>query len=155
MIHNREEDIAFFTFLLEKGVDPNQSAPRGADVPGNFSRTPLKTTSELFLAACYNNSFFARTERPASFFAEPWIRHGADIDIKVNIDIKATTLRDVRTCLLTKLGHWPGFTPDECERRVDAWLADGRARRAALPPVDPSEPSNRPSLRAKLKKLLT
>ena len=95
--------------------------------------------------------YSSRPKRSAVTFAEPWIRYGADINIKVTT---AHRRRDVCTCLLTKEGHWPGFSKDECERRVDAWLAGGRARRAARPLANSSETPKRPSLRARSKRLL-
>ena len=48
---------------------------------------------------------------------------------------------DVRTCFLTEMGLWPGVAKAECERQVDAWLADAYARRAAELPAKLSGPS--------------
>jgi hypothetical protein len=176
--HNEHEIIAMITLLLEKGVDPNQPLPTKGPAGQRGYRG---TTWEAFLAACYDDS--GGTLRR---FAQPWIHHGADLDVKVKVGVTIPrpdspdptgldvvtlfqsndTIRpsrrhryskptsDVRTCLLSKKGHWPGMTEDECEREVDAWLAAARARRAGKSLVSSPEPSKRPSFRAKLKRLL-
>ena len=61
---------------------------------------------------------------------------------------------DVRTCLLTKNGHWPGMTRSECEQEVDGWLADAPARSAPVVLAKPSRSSKRLSLRVRIKRLL-
>jgi len=136
------DDCAMLNLLLEKGVDPNQRCPAFF----RKSTGSLKTTWEHFLLVCHDD----RSGR-LRHWAPSWISHGACIDRKIAIGHNRL---DVRTCLLTETGHWPGVAKAECERQVDAWLADARARRVAKPLAERSEPLKRPSLRAKLKSWL-
>ena len=132
-----KDRVALFTLVLEKGVDPNQFCPSGYTIaPTSFRETMWET----FLVAFYNtNGGIAHLQnkelRP---FAKPWISHGADIDTKVMIGAQKC---DVRTCLLTQNGRWPDMVTRECEREVDGWLADARARRAMEPLASSSEMS--------------
>ena len=108
---------------------------------------------ETFLIDFYNIGMDPNPARNKELrpFAKPWIYYGANINIQVTIGPRCC---DVRTCLLTKEGHWPGMTRSECELEVDDWLAVSPARRAPEVLVKPSEPLKRPSLRAKLRRLL-
>lgn len=136
------DDGAMLTFLLEEGVDPNQNWP--PFVPETTSS--MKTTWERFLRACYEDQI-----ENVSCWAPAWICHGACVDSKIRVGHQRL---DVRTCLLTKTGRWPIVARAQCERQVDAWLVEERVRSAAEPLAISSEPSKRPSLRAKFKKLL-
>jgi hypothetical protein len=158
-----ESASAMLTLLLEKGVDPNQSRPSGL------------TTWRYYLACCYADDKF-NDSRWKIELAGPWIHHGADLDVEIASPREPDVRLSVRTCLLTDKGCWPGVDKVECERQVDEWLADGRARRAAglfdhlpgspmktspLPKTQPN-PSGRPSfpskmlsLRAKFKRLFS
>jgi hypothetical protein len=146
--------LAMIILLLRNGVDPNQAWIYQASPSGDTDRTPAnpdKTTWEVFLRACYKGSIENRRIGTLRHFAEPWIRYGADINTKFTMGKRRL---DVRTCLLTRFGHWEGRTKGECEREVDAWLAGARARHASKLLANSSEPSKRPSLRAKFKRLL-
>lgn len=147
-----EDKLAFFTLLLEKGADPNQHCPSGHKRGPTPSR---KTIWETSLVSSYNEDVDGAERcvrnKGLRLFAKPWIHFGANINIKVVIGPRRI---DFRTCLLSKRGHWPGMTRSECEREVDDWLADAPARRAPEILGKPSEPSKRPSLRAKLRRLL-
>jgi hypothetical protein len=148
------EMIGMTRLLLEKGADPN--TPWLSNIRGR--RASGKTPWELFLSECYEDSDgYLREVAPVL------IHHGADLEIKIKPShLRSAGRLDVRTCLLSKRGYWPGVSKKECERQVDLWLAEGRARLAASsstissphPPSKPSGPSEEPSLRARFKRLL-
>jgi hypothetical protein len=155
--HDTTLITAMIDLLLEKGADPNQLCV--PDARGNSGSR--KTTWEYFLETCYSDS-----DGWIPKFAKPLIIHGADLDVKIRLESSRFTRGlDVRTCLLTKKGYWPGVEKAECERQVDEWLAEGRARRTASLPTTssqlsiesrgpPSKPSRPSSLRARFKRLL-
>ena len=149
-----EKIIGMIRLLLEKGADPNKPC-----LPGTKGhRASGKTPWELFLSECYEDSDgYLREVAPVL------IHHGADLDVKIKpLHSRSAGRLDVRTCLLSKNGSWSGLPSQYCERQVDGWLAEGRARRAAgsstisspHPPSKPSGPSEKPSLRARFKRLL-
>jgi len=120
---NIKEHIDMFVFLLEKGVDPNQPVPRGMGV----SADSPKTTWELFLKYCYSDFLPERYDK----FAEPWIRHGADMSVK---PMPKYQRLDVRACLSGKRGHRTGVENGGTSRFVDERLLVEHVRpRTPLP----------------------